>query len=224
MKKWLLLLIVMLTGLLPLSPQARMITGFVVGVHDGDTITILDYQKQQTKVRLGEIDAPESTQPYGSRAKQELSDLVFKKIVNVEVEKIDKYGRTVGRVYAENMDINAEMVRRGAVWIYRQYAKDRHLYDLEQYAKSQKAGLWSLPESERIPPWEWRHNGKAAAPVKESAPSIAAASVGAGLTCAEKTTCKQMVSCAEAKFYLTQCGLSRLDRDKDGFPCENMCQ
>ena len=113
MKNWP-FLVLLLIGLLPFPLKAKTLTGLVVGVSDGDTITILDSQKQQTKIRLGEIDTPESAQPYGSRAKQELSNLVFKKTVNVEVQTIDKYGRTVGRVYADGNDVNAEMVRKGA--------------------------------------------------------------------------------------------------------------
>jgi micrococcal nuclease len=127
-----------------------------VGISDGDTITILDDRKQQIKVRLAEIDTPESAQPYGTRAKQELSGLVFGKTVIVKVQDTDRYGRKVGRVYKDDVDVNAEMVRRGAAWVYRKYARDQRLYALEKQARQNKVGLWSLPEAERIQPWEWR--------------------------------------------------------------------
>ena len=81
---------------------AGEITGRVVGIADGDTLTVLDAARQQTRVRLAEIDAPESHQPYGSRAKQALSDLAFGKSVRVVVQDTDRYGRTVGRIYAES--------------------------------------------------------------------------------------------------------------------------
>ena len=156
--KKLLFLILLYLVLLPFSATAQEYIGRVVGVSDGDTITILDDRKQQIKVRLAEIDTPESAQPYEARAKQELSGLVFGKTVIVKVQDTDRYGRKVGRVYKDDVDvINAEMIRRGAAWVYRKYARDQNLYNLEKQARQNKKGLWGLPEAERIPPWEWRH-------------------------------------------------------------------
>jgi len=201
--------------------------GRVVGVHDGDTITILDAGKRQIKVRLAEIDTPESRQPYGSRAKQELSRLVFGKTVTVKAQDTDRYGRTVGRVYADGLDVNAEMVRRGAAWVYRQYVKDQSLYTLENQARQDKAGLWGLPEAEQVPPWEWRHARRGSSTGGASIPTRREPlrqSTGQGFTCGGKTTCGQMSSCAEARFYLEQCGQSQVDRDKDGVPCESICR
>jgi micrococcal nuclease len=117
---------------------------------------MLDGRKQQIKVRLAEIDTPESAQPYGTRAKQELSRLVHGKTVTVKVQDIDRYGRTVGRVYVGELDVNAEMIKLGAAWVYRKYAIDQNLYALEKQAKQKRAGIWNLPEAEQIPPWEWR--------------------------------------------------------------------
>ena len=103
-----------------------------------------------------EIDTPEAHQPYGSRAKQALSELVFGKDVRVVVATIDRYGRTVGRIYAGSIDISAEMVRQGAAWVYRKYNHDPSLLRLEQEAHDARRGLWRLPEAQRMPPWEWR--------------------------------------------------------------------
>ena len=128
----------------------------MVAVTDGDTLTMLDGRKQQIKVRLAEIDTPESAQPYGTRAKQELSRLAHGKTVTVKVQDIDRYGRTVGRVYVGELDVNAEMIKLGAAWVYRKYAIDQNLYALEKQAKQKRAGIWNLPEAEQIPPWEWR--------------------------------------------------------------------
>jgi endonuclease YncB( thermonuclease family) len=148
--------------LLIASPAtAETLAGKVVGVHDGDTLTLLDDSKRQVKIRLAEIDAPESRQPYGSRSKQELSGLAFGKSAAVQVQDIDRYGRTVGRVTVDGVDVNAEMVRRGAAWVYRKYAKRQFLFTIEQQARDAKAGLWALPEADRMPPWEWRKMGKA---------------------------------------------------------------
>ena len=149
----------LLTLLLPAigtAAQAETIIGKVVGVHDGDTLTLLDDSRRQTKIRLAEIDAPESRQPYGSRAKQELSGLVFGRPAAVQVQDIDRYGRTVGRITVDGLDVNAEMVRRGAAWVYRKYAKDQSLFTIEKQARDAKTGLWALPEADRVPPWEWR--------------------------------------------------------------------
>jgi endonuclease YncB( thermonuclease family) len=154
--KAILCLVLLYLALLPLSAVAEEQIGRVVGVTDGDTLTMLDSRKQQIKVRLAEIDTPESAQPYGTRAKQELSRLVHGKTITVKVQDIDRYGRTVGRVYVNEMDVNAEMVKLGAAWVYRKYASDQSLYALEKQAKQKRVGIWNLPEAEQIPPWEWR--------------------------------------------------------------------
>ena len=156
--------ILLLTLLLPVMGTAatpETIIGKVVGIHDGDTLTLLDDSKRQIKIRLAEIDAPESGQPYGSRAKQALSGLAFGRPAAVQVQDIDRYGRTVGRITVDSVDVNAEMVRRGAAWVYRKYAKDQSLFIIEQQARDAKAGLWALPEADQMPPWEWRKMKKA---------------------------------------------------------------
>jgi len=135
---------------------AADLRGRVVGITDGDTLTLLTDRREQIKIRLAEIDTPERRQPYGTRARQVLSDLAFGKSVRVVVQDTDRYRRTVGRVYAGSQDINAEMVRRGAAWVYRRYSDDPALLRLEQGARAERRGLWGLPEAQRTPPWEWR--------------------------------------------------------------------
>jgi endonuclease YncB( thermonuclease family) len=97
---WVILLAVLL---LPGLTLAAEIQGRVVGVHDGDTFTLLQAGNQQTKIRLAEVDSPESKLPYGNKAKQELSGLIFGKTVTVAIQDTDRYGRTVGRVYANSL-------------------------------------------------------------------------------------------------------------------------
>lgn len=138
------------------AASAQDLLGRVVGITDGDTLTLLTERREEVRIRLAEIDTPESGQPYGSRARQILSDLAFGKPVRVAVRDTDRYGRTVGRVFAGALDVNAEMVRRGAAWVYRRYSDDPALLRLEQAARAERVGLWSLPEAERAPPWEWR--------------------------------------------------------------------
>ncbi|MDG1454006.1 MAG: thermonuclease family protein [Methylophilaceae bacterium] len=208
---------------------AETLIGKVVGVSDGDTITILDSEKKQTKIRLNEIDTPEAGQPYGNKAKQELSDLIYGKTVNIIAAKKDRYGRTLGRVYLNELDVNSELIKRGAAWVYRQYSKDKTLLFLESEARSNKLGLWSLSESERVPPWEWRKNKKKDRK-KFSENSISSKTVkntdksNANLVCGAKTKCGQMLNCSEAMFYLKSCGLHNLDGDSDGVPCESICR
>ena len=79
---------------------AETISGKVIGVMDGDTIEVLDSTKTSRRIRLGGIDAPEKAQPFGARSKQHLSDQVFGEQVEVQYNKIDKFGRTVGKVFA----------------------------------------------------------------------------------------------------------------------------
>jgi endonuclease YncB( thermonuclease family) len=129
---------------------AQTYQGKVVGVSDGDTLIVLTPEKQQIKVRLAEIDAPEKSQAYGQRSKQSLSDLVFGKQVRVKQQDRDRYGRVVGRVYVGSLDINAEQVKRGMAWVYRKYARDQALYALERQARGAKRGLWADPHA--IPP------------------------------------------------------------------------
>ncbi len=139
--------------------QAADLSGRVVAIADGDTFTLLTADKQQIKIRLAEIDAPESGQPYGNKSKQALSGLVFGKDVRVVVQTTDRYGRTVGRPYVGSIDVSAEMVRMGAAWAYREYLRDKSLLILEAEAKTDKRGLWALSEARIMPPWEWRRSG-----------------------------------------------------------------
>ncbi len=188
--------------------------GRVVAIADGDTFTLLTADKQQIRIRLAEIDTPESGQPYGKRAKQALSQLVFGKDVRVEVQTIDRYGRTVGRPYVGDVDVCADLVENGFAWAYRQYLRDSMLLELEKEAQDSNRGLWSLPEYERVAPWDWRQGKRTATTISDPPKAF---------TCGTKTYCREMVSCEEARYYLRSCGLSRLDGDNDGIPCEAIC-
>jgi endonuclease YncB( thermonuclease family) len=153
------LLTTLISLFLAVPGASAEIHGRVVGISDGDTFTLLTADKQQVKIRLAEIDAPELGQPYGQKSKQALSNLVFGKNVLVRVQTTDRYGRTVGRPYVGDLDICEEMVRIGAAWVYREYLKDENLLVLEAEAKAQERGLWGLSESQSTPPWEWRRSG-----------------------------------------------------------------
>lgn len=137
----------------------EQIQGKVVGVADGDTITVLDSFRAEHRIRLHQIDAPEKRQDYGMVSKLSLSDLVFGKQVTVEVVDIDRYRREVGTVWIDGMDANLEQIKRGLAWAYRRYARDPAYFAAEEKARSAKRGLWSQPNP--IPPWEFRHNDQA---------------------------------------------------------------
>lgn len=139
--------------------RETVILGRVVGVHDGDTITVLTDGNKSVKVRLDGIDAPESKQAFGARAKDALSSLVFGKTVAVRVRTTDRYGRNVGRVRVGEVDVNVELVRLGFAWWYRAYARrDTVLEAAESEARRAGRGLWS--EKNPTPPWEWRRKPK----------------------------------------------------------------
>jgi micrococcal nuclease len=141
------------------SASAAEYPARVIGITDGDTLTVLTGQKTQVKIRLAGIDAPESGQDFGTRAKQTASELAFGKIVTIIERDKDRYGRTVADVWLpDGRSLNREMVRNGLAWWYRKYAaNDRELARLEADARLTKRGLWS--QAEPKPPWEWRKPG-----------------------------------------------------------------
>jgi endonuclease YncB( thermonuclease family) len=126
----------------------------VVGVTDGDSVTCLTPDKQQVKIRLNAIDAPERGQPFANKSKQALSDMVFGKDVEIEDLGTDKYKRTIGRITVGQVDVNHEMVAKGMAWHYVKYDQSRELRGAEESARNAKLGLWADPHA--TPPWEWR--------------------------------------------------------------------
>ena len=141
-------------AILPLTAAAADFEGRVVGIADGDTLTVL-HEREQTKVRLAEIDAPEKAQPFGQRSRQSLAELCSQQPVRVADKGRDRYGRTIGRVWCAGVDANAEQVRRGMAWVYDRYAADQALYALQAEARAAHRGLWV--DAHPVPPWEWRH-------------------------------------------------------------------
>ena len=143
-----------------LGVWAKDITGIVVSVADGDTVTVLSPEKKQFKIRMAAIDSPEKAQAFGQRSKQHLSDLVYKKEVRVQVVDIDRYKRHVGVVFLGDKNINLAQVEEGYAWVYRQFVKNvpkpmaNALFEAEETAKTVKKGLWS--DKNPTAPWDWR--------------------------------------------------------------------
>jgi micrococcal nuclease len=140
-----------------LIAEGETSSGRCVGVHDGDSMTVLIETPdgpRQAKIRLDGIDAPELGQAYSQKSKQALSALVFDKPCDVESRGGDKYGRTIGRVTVGDKDVNAAMLEAGMAWHYKKYDSRPEMAAREQAAKRAKVGLWE--DRDPIPPWEWR--------------------------------------------------------------------
>lgn len=147
--------------LLATPASAAQLEGEVVGLSDGDTVTVLDATRTQHKVRLAGIDAPEKSQPFGNRSRQHLADLVFRKQVVVEWSKRDRYGRIVGKVLVSGRDACLAQVTAGLAWHYKAYQREQSPADqvayatAEEVARSKRTGLWQEPAP--IAPWDFRH-------------------------------------------------------------------
>jgi endonuclease YncB( thermonuclease family) len=136
--------------------------GSVVAISDGDTFTLLGPGNRQVKVRLYGIDCPEKAQPFGTAARQKLSDLVFSQPVRLDTRDVDRYGRTIAVVYNQKgLNVNEEMLRTGFAWHYKQYDKNPEWDKLERQAQRKRLGLWSQPNP--TPPWRWRKEKRAPA-------------------------------------------------------------
>jgi endonuclease YncB( thermonuclease family) len=137
----------------------------VVGVADGDTVTVLDGLHAQHRIRLAGIDAPEKAQAFGDASKRNLSRLVYGEYVRVEYAKHDRYGRIVGKIFSGGRDASLEQLRAGLAWHYKQYQReqsreDRSAYaEVEQEAQQAQAGLWR--DRDPVPPWTWRQERRA---------------------------------------------------------------
>ena len=154
----------LITLALPLGAAATEFAGTIVGVADGDTVTLLDASKTQHRIRLDGIDAPERTQPHGQRARQSLAQLAHGRAAHADCPKVDRYGRAVCRVMVDGVDVGLEQVRRGFAWHYVKYAHEQRPADRVDYARAEStarsahSGLWSF--SDPTPPWDYRRMPK----------------------------------------------------------------
>ncbi len=130
----------------------------VIGVSDGDTLTVLN-KGRPVKVRLANIDAPEKQQPFGARSKQSLSELCYGRDATIKSSNKDRYGRTVAVVHCGDVNVNVAQVSRGMAWVYRQYHHDASLPAVEAVARLSRTGLWSDPMP--LEPWLFRRDRKA---------------------------------------------------------------
>jgi endonuclease YncB( thermonuclease family) len=203
------------------TPEVNL-SGQVTDVADGDTVNVLLLGNDRARVRLVGIDAPEKGQPYGDDARRMLLDLAYQQRVSVRYETEDDFGRILGRLYVGDLDVNAELVRRGAAWAYRYQGRAAvpSFVALEAEAKQAGRGLWGLAEPP-IAPSEWRRGTR---PASTATPATRAPGGAEPFTCGTKNYCREMTSCEEARFYLTQCRLDTIDGDNNGIPCEAICR
>ena len=145
---------------LPMPASAQTFTGRVVGISDGDTLSVMQ-DGRAVRVRLDGIDAPESGQDFTNSAKQFLFDLVFDQIVTVSVKDTDRHGRLVSRVQINGRDVSLAMVEAGLAWHYVEYSDDQTLAAAEREARTEQRGLWSRTSA--IPPWGFRSQPAATA-------------------------------------------------------------
>ena len=145
--------------------QAAGLSGKVVRVSDGDSITVLDSGNRQHKIRLMGIDAPEKAQPFGTKSRESLSSMVAGRHVTVAWQKKDRYGRVLGVVFADGRDVGLIQIERGFAWHYKAYQRDQSAKDARGYAEAEEAsrsarrGLWA--DRKPVPPWEYRQAGRA---------------------------------------------------------------
>ena len=135
-------------------------TGKVVGIADGDTITVI-HNGRGEKIRLHGIDTPEKGQAFGNKAKAVTGNMLRGRVVEITPMTTDRYGRTVALVYVDGQSLNESLVRSGYAWVYRKYCKEAFCADwlaLEDTARNQKKGMWRDPHI--IPPWEYRQIGR----------------------------------------------------------------
>ena len=142
----------------------QTLDGRVVRIADGDTITVLDANNSQHRVRLQGIDAPESHQDFGTQSKKNLSALIFGKDVTVQYEKTDQYGRLVGKIFLDDRDINLEQIKAGMAWHYKEFEREQSAEDRELYARAEddariaRRGLWL--DSNPMEPSEFRREAR----------------------------------------------------------------
>lgn len=206
------LVLVLIAGQL----HAATFNGRLVRVLGGDTVEVVR-EGVIEPVRLSQIYAPIWDQPYGTAAKEFVSRVAADEEVTVHFEERDLHGRLYGEVFLlDGTNLNKLIVGSGYAWRYEGFTTDPDYADLEKGARQAKKGLWGVDVA--VPPWEWRWVQAQASIMRDSESS------DSGYVCGKKTKCYEMSSCQEAKFYFYACGLSRLDRDGNGIPCDARCQ
>jgi len=209
---------------LPEATGSKAILYSVVKVVDGDTIDV-SINGETKRLRLIGINTPETVDPrtpvecFGKEASDKAKSLLTGKKVSLEADstqgELDKYSRLLRYVFLEDgTNFNLYMIKEGYAYEYTYstaYMYQKEFKEAQIYAKANNKGLWS--------PTTCNGELKSAEPQTTST-SSSTSSFG---SCGTKTTCSQMTTCEEAKYFLNNCGVKKLDRDSDGTPCESLC-
>ena len=151
--------------------------------------------------------------------------MVGKKQVQIDSQAVDQYGRVIGLIKVDGRDVNQEQVKRGMAWEYSHYHTDKTYIGLQNGAQQARRGLWAQTSPQA--PWQWRKLHPSVKPVAQSnnrdQTGQPAPVMLYDMECGKKRRCSQMTSCDEAHFYLTRCGIKPLDANRDGEPCEELC-
>jgi len=139
--------------------RAEVLEGRITHVGDGDSLSIC-VERREVRIRLLNIDAPEYKQPFGVESRQSLAELCANKVARVSWTKKDRYGRRLGQVSCDGIDVNAEQVRRGLAWVSRLELPDESFLVAERSARTARIGLWI--DGNAVPPWKWRRANSAA--------------------------------------------------------------
>lgn len=204
--------------------HAETFNAKVIAVMDGDTVLILRAGHKPEKLRMLNIDAPEKNQPYGRQSQQTLASLVLKRQAEVQVTAHDQYGRLLGQISVDGRNINEEQVKQGMAWEYSGYHSNKAYVALQSEAQQARRGLWAQTSPQA--PWQWRKLHPLVKPTITSQSVTGQRSTPVMLydmECGRKRRCSEMISCDEAHFYLTRCGVKVLDGNRDGEPCESLC-
>lgn len=220
------------------AASATPVAGVVTRVIDGDTLVFQPEGKPPVEVRLRDIDAPESCQPWGAEAKKALEEMALGKQAVLSASGRDAYGRTLGLVTIDEQSLSRLLVEDGHAWSVRYKWDNGPLVKQERQAKALSRGLHS--QAGALPPKEFRRvkgacpppgAGTAAATTGAAAASILAPAAqsttpsrtvaAAAFRCDGRTRCSQLTSCAEAQFFLAHCPGVKIDGDGDGIPCED---
>jgi micrococcal nuclease len=227
-----------------LSAQAETFTAKVIVVIDGDTVMVLregggeaaGYPSaspsrgmrdgQKIKIRLANIDAPEKAQPFGKQSRDSLLQMVGRKTVQIDSRAVDQYGRIVGLISVDGLNVNEEQVKRGMAWEYSHNHSDNTYVEFQRSARQEQRGLWAQANPQA--PWQWRKlhpsNKSGLQTSLHGASTLPAPVMLYDMECGKKRRCSQMATCDEARFYFVRCGVKSLDGNHDGQPCENLCR
>ena len=199
-----------------LLAHAEKFDAKVIAVMDGDTVMVLR-DGRKIKVRLVNIDAPESDQEFGKESRDALVNMVLKKQVHINSQAIDSYGRMIAEVSLDGQSVNEAQVNKGMAWDSSRNHRNPRYQSLSKQAQQSRRGLWAK-SSQPISPEQWRKTHLAKSPAGK-----AASSAQVNAACGKKHLCRQMKTCEEAKIYFLQCGVQTLDGNGDGVPCESLC-